>query len=249
MFVDNRPIRENGIRRSDSDTTDKARENLARLTNGMEQTEQIEDYGSLGDEFTTTREAFTGLYRDLLETGQTPETNGALHPPGHPRVDLMPNGDLFGSYDDLDNYLKSHDLSVARKESKKSGMVGFERHHLIEDHWLQEFGFTRGEAPCVAVYADEHMGLAHGKEGIAAELPRVFKSDKETVRGIVYNIDDLVEGHAKVYRELGRPEWGERLRGYVRDNRERIMEAYQDGTVTWATEEDVARARKYLRSL
>jgi hypothetical protein len=53
----------------------------------------------------------------------------------------------------------------------------------------------------------------------------------------------------EVYRQLGRPEWAKRLRTYVRDNRGRILEAYKDGTVSWATEEDIAGARAYLQSL
>ncbi len=190
------------------------------------------------------------LYQSLKDDGKKPESNGALHPPEHPNVDLMPNGDAFGSYDDLDAYLKSQQLSMSRKESKESGVMGFEKHHLIEDHWLKSFGFSQGEAPCVAVYADEHMQLAHGGEGIATELPRVAKLENgETVKGILYDSEDLVEGHAQVYQELGRPEWAERLKDYVRDNRERIIQAYENGTVPWATKDDTARARKYLQSL
>jgi len=220
----------------------KAKDNLAQLTAQME----ADEYGLPGDEFPATREGFVGLYKSMQEAGQTPEANGALHPSEHPGVDLMPNGDVFGSYDDLDAYLKSQELSGRRGAE----VMGFESHHLIEDHWMQTFGFSRGEAPCVAVYADEHMQLAHGEEGIASELPRTVKlEDGEKVSGVLYDIDTLVKEHTKVYQEIGRPEWAEHLRRYVSENRERILQAYQDGTMAWATPKDVARARKYLQSL
>jgi len=220
----------------------QGRDNISQLTHQME-TDELE---SPGDAFTATREGFAGLYHSLLEAGQKPESNDVLHPPGHPDVDLMPNGDVFGSYGDLDAYLTSQSLSARRGQE----VMTFEKHHLIEDHWMQSFGFSRREAPCVVIYENEHMQLAHGKEGIAAELPRgVTLGNGERVPGVLYDIDTLVEGHTKVYREIGRSEWAEHLRGYVHDNRDRILQAYQDGTVVWATPKDIARIRKYLQSL
>lgn len=220
----------------------KAKDNIAQLTSQME----AEVFELPGDDFSATREEFAGLYQSLREAGQKPEDNGALHPPGHPKVDLMPNGDVFGSYDDLNAYLKAQELSTRRGAE----IMGFEAHHLIEDHWLKCFGFSSGEAPCVAIYQNEHMQLVHGEDGIPFELPSIVKSEQgETVPGVLYDIDTLVEGHTKVYQEIGRPEWADRLRNYVRDNQERIMEAYENGTVPGATSEDSARVRRYLRSL
>jgi hypothetical protein len=220
----------------------QSKDNVAELTALM----QVEGIEPAGADFPSSRQGFAGLYESLRESGQKPEANSALHPPGHPGVDLMPNGDVFGSYDDLDAYLSPSKLSRRRGEE----VMGFEKHHLIEDHWLQHFGFSSGEAPCVAIYADEHMQLAHGSEGIGFELPRAGRDeDGEVVRGVLYDIDTLVEGHIDAYEEMGRPEWAEKLKDYVRDNRERIIKAYEDGTVSWAKLADVARVRKYLNEL
>ena len=224
----------------------RGKDRLKQLTEQMER----EEFGLLGDDFTDTRAGFKGLYQSLREAGQTPVTDGALHPPGHPNVDLMPNGDVFGSYKDLGAYLKSRELSKSRKQSKESGVMGFEKHHLLEQHWMKYFGFSEDELPCVALYQNEHMQLAHGEEGIAKTLPRVGKSDKgEKVSGILYDIDTLVDMHTEAYQQMGRSEWAERLRGYVRDNRQRIIKAYADGTVPWATPKAVARVRRYLQQL
>ena len=179
---------------------------------------------------------FVGQYRALVKEGIAPDaTTGAIHLGGYSNVEIMPNGDVFGTYRELKDYLKSEKLT-SRRGSKTSGLGA---HRLFEDRFMSRFGLSKEEGLCVAIYADEHMDVAHGERGVDFDLPH----------NAVFEIRDVVEGHISAYNDAGRPEWSHRLLGFVRDNRERIIGAYENGAVRWATKTDIEKARKYLRSL
>jgi hypothetical protein len=188
------------------------------------------------DEYLEAHHGFAALYHTLQQEGVEPDLeSGAIHPPNYPNVGIMPNGEVYGSYKELRGYLRSEELTSCRG----SEILGFEAHHLLENRLMEPFGFSEGEGMCVAAYSDEHMNLVHGENGVDFQLPRGYR----------YNIQDVVEGHIQAYNDIGHPEWAEAVRDYARVNQDRIIEAYENGTVPWATEEDTKRAREYLRSL
>lgn len=189
------------------------------------------------DDYPEARQGFAALYDTLQQQeGIIPDQeSGAIYPPEHQGVKIMPNGDVYGPHQELREFLRSEQLTSHRG----SDVMGFEAHHLLESRMMEPFGFSEVEGLCVATYADEHMNLVHGKDGVDLQLPRGYR----------YDIEDVVEGHMQAYNDIGRPEWAEAVRNYVQANQERIIQAYGDGTVPWATDEDVERAREYLRSL
>lgn len=216
----------------DQEATDAARRRLSRAGERAMQGDVGND--AEGERYALSRQVFAGLYSDLQREGYAPDESGIIHPTGHPGVEITPHGDVYGSYQELTDYLSSEELTTRRGAE----LTGLEAHHLLEDRTMEPFGFSKGEGPCVAVYAHEHAELVHGENGVDHQLPRGYR----------YDIWDVVEGHTQAYEDIGRPEWADKVRGYVRANRERIITAYEDGTVSWATEKDVQKVKKYMRT-
>lgn len=93
----------------------------------------------------------------------------------------MPNGDTFGTYQNLTTFLKSQELT----DKRGAEMAGFEAHHLLEDRLLRTFGLDSSEGFSVALMSHEHMELAHGKQAL---------DNSGLEKGRSYDIWDAVEG-------------------------------------------------------
>jgi len=189
------------------------------------------------DEFPDSRVQMQQHYQNFLESGDVPDgPEGSLRPTQYPEVEITPDGDVYGAHKDLHAFLKSEGLSGPRKDE----MVHMEAHHLVKDQYMAPFGFNREEGLSVGIFSHEHMQNAHGKDrGIEFQLPSKA----------VYDIWDVVDGHVTAYKDIGRPEWAAKVQDYVRANKDRILTAYQDGTVIWAKPEEVRKAERFLNAL
>lgn len=197
----------------------------------------VEKRLSRADDYSESRAVFSDWYRDLRDQGAIPvDRRGTITMPEHPELELTSKGDLFGPYAKMRKFLGERGVTEPRGQK----MVGMEAHHLVEDRLLHHFGFSRDEAPSVAIYAHEHAEHVHGGDE---------RVDIELKKGRVYDIDDVVDVHVSTYKAIGRSEWGERVKQYVADNEARILEAYRSGTVPGATAADVRRVEHFFQTL
>jgi hypothetical protein len=214
-------------------------DNIERFDKQAQETKRraIDDRLRASNDYPESRAVFSDWNRDLRNEGAAPiDRSGTVTMPGHPEIELSRKGDLFGPYARVHEFLKERGATERRGQE----MVGMEAHHLIEDRLLRPFGFSRGEAPAVAIYAHEHAELVHGgDERVEWELPK----------GVVYDIDDIVDVHVKSYAAIGRPEWGEQVKQFVASNEARILDAYRDGTVPGVTASDISRIERFFHSL
>lgn len=193
------------------------------------------------ERYHVSRYIFSEMHKAGVASGITPQSDGGISFPEAPTVKIMPNGDAYGSYDDLQKVLKEEwHLNAARNSNK----IGFEPHHLLENSQMQAFGFSREDGLCVAIDSDEHMNLFHGDDGGAnvglnAQLSSSVHND----------IWDVVDIHTQTYNSVGRSEWGEAVKDYVRANGQRIIAAYETGQVSWSTPALVSKVKQYISSL
>lgn len=195
-----------------------------------------------GDDYTFTRDSFKQLYQSYRDQGvPMDEETGILRLDDYPDVEFHPNGDVFGPYEKVREYLKEHELA-----HKPGGTdLGFETHHLLQHHSMQHFGIDRDDGLSVALDHEEHREMIHGASDETGKNYLNF----ELPKGMAFDIEDVIESHVTFYQEYGRPEWGERLRAHVREHREQIIDAYENGKVVGANGGDVQRAKRYLRDL
>ncbi len=187
-----------------------------------------------------SRKVFSEIYLSGIEQGLILGQNNALCFPEAPNVIVMPNGDVFGNYIDLNKALKKWGLKAMRNSSHLS----FEAHHLLENSQMQTFGLDRYEGLCVAIDHYEHMNLVHGNDcgenvGLTVYLPSSSR----------FHIWDVVDAHIDVYNSIGRTEWVKPTIDYVITRCARIIAAYESRKVFWATSIDVQMAKDYLISL
>jgi len=164
--------------------------------------------------------------------------------PGYPTLQVATSGEVYGSYSELSNYLTENDLTAKRG----SALVGYEAHHIIADEFMALFGFSRAEGLAVAIHADEHMQDIHGATGIGFQLPRKI-TNEDGSEPVKYDIWEVIDGHMQAYQDIARPDLAAQVRDYAIEQKGRIIQAYGDGTVTWATPDDAAKAKRYLETL
>lgn len=192
------------------------------------------------ERYQASRTIFSEMYKAALASGVIAQSDGSISFPEAPNALVMPNGDAFGSYDELKAALKDWQLKAVRN----SDLSGIEAHHLLENSQMQTFGFSRGELPCVALDSDEHMNLVHGNDdGSRIGLNAHFSSGG---RGDIW---DIVDSHVETYTSIGRTEWAGAVKDYVRANGDRIISAYETGQVSWSTPALVNQVKQYISSL
>lgn len=161
----------------------------------------------------TAREVGKRIYRQLVKAGHTPAGRGRAISPNlerYPTVRIHPNGDMFGAYDDLTRYLKDAELTGPRT----GGATTLEAHHLVEDRLLSPYGIPRDRGATVALESVEHAEMS-------AELPRWLPRNRT-----VYDIDEIVLAHERMYIDLGYREFVPRVRRFVREYRDVIRRQY-----------------------
>jgi hypothetical protein len=158
----------------------------------------------------------------------------------YPTVNIHKNGDVFGSYEDLSKYLSELGLTGGTGNDFR-----LEAHHLLEGVQMERFGIKRGEGRSVALEA--------GIRGSGEANHDLFTDYMAHHRTKLADIDEIVARHEMMYKELAHGEWVEDIRAFVRDNQQRIKDAYNHGMVAGADQPDwIARMRRvfdYLDSL
>lgn len=192
------------------------------------------------ERYQASRTFFSEMYKSAITSGVTLQKDDSISFPEAPNVLIMPNGDAFGSYDELGDALKEWRL----KANRNSDLIGIEAHHLLMNSQMESFGFSQEELICVAIDSDEHMNLIHGdNEGSSIGLNAYFPSGGKS------DIWDVVESHIEVYKKNGRHEWVGVIKDYVRANGDRIISAYESGLVHWSTPDLVSKAKHFISSL
>lgn len=217
----------------------KETDHVERFDKQVQETRRraVEKRLSKADDYSESRAVFADWYRDLRKQDARPvDRRGTITIPEYPELELTSKGDLFGPYAKMREFLAERGVTGSRGQK----LVHMEAHHLVEDRLLHRFGFSRDEAPSVAIYAHEHAEHVHGGDE---------RVDIELQRGQIYDIDDVVNVHVSTYKAIGRSEWGERVKQYVADNEARILEAYRRGAVPGATTADVRRVERFLQTL
>jgi hypothetical protein len=188
-----------------------------------------------------SREVFRRVYEQYLASGAEavgPERGVFPDPTKYPTVEVRPNGDVFGRYDELAKF--GQDAGMTGKR----GPVGsIEGHHLLEDNYMEYFGVKRADGRSVGLESADHAIFS--KE-VPAELggrtPKKF-----------FDIWDLFNAHAKVYRENGHPEWVAEMIRFLRDQKSVIKDAYVGGKVPGSKLPDyaprVSKALDFLNNL
>lgn len=194
--------------------------------------------GNSQAEMASSRDLLRSLCKSVHQTDVDDHASTRIDLTAYPNLEFLPDGEIFGPYAELRRFLTDRSLAGTRAE----GQITFEAHHLLEDRMMAHFDISHEEGLAVAIEATEHMGEVHGELGIDFHLPR-----SQPDQPIAYDIWDVVDGHINAYDELGLTAWSIRVRQYVSANHERILAAYQDGTVAWATTEDGERAKQYLK--
>jgi hypothetical protein len=183
----------------------------------------------------TAREAGRRIYRQLARAGHSTEGSARVIRPSrksYPTVEVRPNGDVFGNWDDLNRYLADAGLTGSRK----GGATTLEAHHLVEDRLVKPYGISHGEGWCVALEAVEHAEISR-------ELPRWLPQNVS-----VYDIDHIVLASERMYRDLGYSEFVPHVRAFVRQHRQTIRGLYTQRRVPGASQPDFnARLRRVLK--
>jgi hypothetical protein len=124
-------------------------------------------------------------------------------------------------------------LTAARRKGEST----IEVHHLLEDRLMEQFGIKRSEGWSVGLEADDHAVFS-------GELPRHLPRKR------FFDIDDVFNAHAEMYRDHGHPEWVDEMRAFLRQNRQRIRSRYEQGRLPGASDPDfVERRQRALRFL
>lgn len=123
------------------------------------------------------------------------------------KVEITPDGDIFGRHGDLKRYIKAAELSGQRAE----GIPNFESHHLIPAEILEQIGIAKEDGIAVAVDSIGHMQDIHGHGGLENGL-------------IFTDIDQLKNYYKEFYISLGAPEWADKVDEYVEANRDTFTE-------------------------
>lgn len=190
----------------------------------------------------TARETFKEVYRALAASD-----NPAWQPTGkheaiwpdrmlYQTVEIRPNGDVLGTYKDVRTYVRACQLTGRRRVDRGGGKEianqTIEVHHLMEDHFMKQFGVTRDEGRCVSLEWNEH---AYFSKELPFHLPR----------DIFFDIDVIYDAHADMYTQAGHPEWVEELRYFLILMRGKLLRAYMGSTLPGATspEFNAVRAR------
>lgn len=119
------------------------------------------------------------------------------------KVEITPDGDIFGRHGDLKDYIKAAGLSGQRAE----GIANLESHHLIPAEILEQIGIAKEDGIAVAVDSVGHMKDIHGNGGL--------------VKGFLFtDIDQLKNYYKETYASLGAPEWADKVDEYVEANRD-----------------------------
>jgi len=177
---------------------------------------------------TAARETFQQVHRQLEEAGwQADARTGAIRPhtTRYPTVEVRPSGDVLGTHGDLTTYL--HDTGLT---GQRGDVATLESHHLLEDRLMTQFGVAREEGRAVALEAMDHSEFS-------AELPRHLP------RKTFFDIQDVYDAHAQMYREAGHPEWVSETQQFLREQRSTIEQAYQSGNVPGSQFPDFAARR------
>lgn len=185
------------------------------------------------------RSVFRRVRQQLLQHGWKPTGRRRAVVPDagkYPTVEIRPNGDVLGSYDDVRRYAVESGLTAGRR----AGESTIEVHHLLEDRLMRQFGVARKSGRSVALEATDHQHFS-------TELPRYLPKKQ------FYDVDDVFDAHARMYREAGHPEWVDEMRAFLRENRDTIRRRYQDGSVPGGDHADFAgrldRVSKFLDAL
>ncbi|MBI3467227.1 MAG: hypothetical protein HY000_29800 [Planctomycetes bacterium] len=195
-------------------------------------------------ECTKAREAFAEVYASLLKLSREKrQLQFAPRPPHrmifpdavkYPEVGIRPNGDVIGPYVQVLAYLRDCQLTGRRKTG---GRTNAEAHHLLEDRCMKHFGITKNEGLAIALEELDHAVFS-------AELPWHLP------RGSVYfDIDVVYDAHCEMYRQAGHADWIAFIDKWLRRLETRILAHYTAGQLEGATEEHLARVRKFFRKL
>jgi len=182
----------------------------------------------------TARDVFTGVYQGLKKGGYKPTgRNRSIRPDPsrYPSVEIMPNGDVWGTYADVLKYAQESGLTAVRK----GDMSTIEAHHVIEKNSMRDFGISDDEGLSIALEASDHSKFT-------TELPRIRKRD------LFYDIDEVFKAHAEMYETMGHPEWIPQLKKFLLAHQARIMGVYNQKLVPGAHLPDYPqRLRRIIR--
>ncbi len=187
----------------------------------------------------TARDVFKDVYQGLKKGGLKPSgRNRAIRPDPsrYPSVEIMPNGDVWGTYADVLKYAQESGLTAVRKGDAST----IEAHHLTEKHSMQYFGISDDEGLSIALEASDHSKFT-------TELPRI------RTRELFYDIDEVFKAHAEMYESLGHPEWVPQLKKFLRAHKDTILGVYKQKLVPGAHLADypqrLRRVTRFLNSL
>ncbi|MCZ7356843.1 MAG: hypothetical protein O8C66_14255 [Candidatus Methanoperedens sp.] len=160
----------------------------------------------------TARETFSPMYEQLIKAGYKPMgPSKAIWPDArYPTVEIRPKGDIFGNYDEVLNYVRETGLTGRRGIDEST----IEAHHLLEDRLMEYFGIPTAKGRSVALEAGDH---AYFSAEVPSHLPRKT----------FFDINDVFDAHAQVYREAGHEEWIDEIRNFLRQNKDFIRYRYE----------------------
>lgn len=186
--------------------------------------EMVEDVSDVGesDDYTMDTATFSRQFgRNIIDAaeGETAENlakdgyafdeSGSLHVESH-NLEITQDGDIFGTYKDVKDYLCKSEVTGSRKES----LSNFESHHLVPKKYAQQAGLDTDQVASVALAADEHMKNGHGYLGLRTNIE-------------YHSVDELKEDISDTYNQLDVPEWGQRANAYIDQNRDAFESAFK----------------------
>jgi hypothetical protein len=182
----------------------------------------------------TARDVFTDVYQGLKKGGHKPTgSNRAIRPDPtrYPSVEIMPNGDVWGTYADVLRYAQESGLTAVRR----GDMSTIEAHHVIEKSSMRDFGISDDEGLSIALEASDHSKFT-------TELPRIRSREH------FYDIDEVFKAHAEMYETMGHPEWIPQLKKFLRAHQTTILGVYNQKLVPGAHLPDYPqRLRRIIR--
>jgi peptidoglycan hydrolase-like protein with peptidoglycan-binding domain len=162
-----------------------------------------------------SKEVGKEIYKGAVEAGTVKPGKVAKNPVVKGKViegvELHPDGNMYGPFGKLKKVLKEGQLTEGG--GKK---FDFEANHLLEENQARLFGITREEGLCVALERSDHDDFSRFMRG------SLSKKNK-------WPINELYQAHVDMFNSLGHPEYVEQLRGFLREKKPKILEAYESG--------------------
>jgi hypothetical protein len=170
------------------------------------------------------------LYSGAVKEGTVKPGEIVKHPK-RATVELHPDGNMYGPFNQLRPVLKEAELTASGKK------FDFEAHHLLEENQAANFGITKNEGWCVGLEVTDHQEFSRFMRG------SLSKKNK-------WPIHELYQAHVDMYTMNGHPEYVTQLRRFLRDMKPKIVRAYETGRAPGSRDEAVmVEVRKFLNSL